>query len=197
MVTNSIHSPMTQMDTFITSLVDDALEAFWLIIAEQTLRSTGDLSPETSHRLSVIANAAVSEWLTANRHVERLRQGAKSRTPKKLPPAGHWSVTGSASPCHRFDIRLRTAQKFIARVGLVDIPSASDEANAYLIAAAPELHVALKTTVCTIEDRLATLRDDQSTLTNSNADRDVDDQIDHYESLLRLCNKALRKACVP
>ena len=58
---NSIQS--RQLD----SLVEDALQEFWGLIAEQYPQATsGDLSPLRCIRLHIAARDAVEEWVWAN-----------------------------------------------------------------------------------------------------------------------------------
>ena len=55
------------MKTIHRQVADRALFAFWQVVALNfpTAR-TGDLSPWTTHRLDMVAEEAVAEWVYAN-----------------------------------------------------------------------------------------------------------------------------------
>lgn len=49
------------------SVADQALDGFWQVVVQQFPEATtGDLSPLTTHRLTVAAEVAVTEWVWAN-----------------------------------------------------------------------------------------------------------------------------------
>jgi len=51
----------------IEELTDQALEAFWgIVVKHYSQAKTGDLSPLTTHQLSVAAKNAIKEWIWAN-----------------------------------------------------------------------------------------------------------------------------------
>jgi hypothetical protein len=53
--------------TFVETLTDKALDAFWQVIVEEFPKATtGDLSPLATFHLSQAAEAAVLEWIWAN-----------------------------------------------------------------------------------------------------------------------------------
>ena len=58
---------MTQPDLSTASLTDEALDAFWQVIAGFFPHATaGDLSPEQTQALHQAAEAAVKEWIANN-----------------------------------------------------------------------------------------------------------------------------------
>jgi hypothetical protein len=51
----------------LNSLIDQAFDAFWDVIAKRFPEATtGDLSPWTTKRLDAVAREAVEEWIFAN-----------------------------------------------------------------------------------------------------------------------------------
>ncbi len=58
---------MTMSTPNIENLTNEALDAFWSVIAKQVPQATtGDLSPGTDFALQVAAENAVKEWIAAN-----------------------------------------------------------------------------------------------------------------------------------
>jgi hypothetical protein len=119
----------------IEQLTRDAFDAFWGVIAKHFPEvKTGDLSPETTIRLTIAAEDAVREWVRRNAR-KRLRRLVSCHSLKPSSPTpGPWFVD-HGSPYAPYCVK-----PYPGRI-VCDIEGsdAEAEANAHLIAAAPEL----------------------------------------------------------
>ncbi len=51
----------------IADLANEALDAFWEVVVRHNLQAkTGDLSPWTTIKLTIAAENAIEEWISAN-----------------------------------------------------------------------------------------------------------------------------------
>lgn len=178
------------MKVNIERLTQDAFDAFWEVIAKQFPEAkTGDLSPETSIRLSIVAEIAVREWFCSNAR-KRLRP-CRRKLPVRSPPTpGPWFVD------HESPFSALCIKPYPGRI-VCDIEGNDPEAeaNALLIVAAPDLKAMVEVSRTAFQDRLAGLREERGELSASGCDTDdTDDCICHYEALIRRCDAALKRA---
>lgn len=177
-------------------LTQEALDAFWECITRGFPEAkTGDLSPLISLRLTQAAESAVNEWVFANVPKSRHTKPAPIASPDGTHTPGPWSVNSTEMDCARFWISASDKSQYIGSVGLLDDPKPSDSANARLIAAAPELRAIVQTAKSAFGERLSCLRDERRDAVRIAGDTaDIDDQIGHYEALVRKCDSALEKS---
>lgn len=183
--------PNQTMSTNIREIVDLAFVEFWDVIAKNFPEATsGDLFPWTSVQLTTSGEDAVREWVRLNVPARRRRQ--LSRRPQKasFPTPGPWFVDRS-SPRSPLCVK-----PYPGRV-VCDIEGSDKEAeaNAMLVAAAPDLKSVVELSRIAFEDRLAGLRDERNEHVSNGFDTNViDDRIAHYEALIRRSDVALKKA---
>lgn len=184
------------MSTKINELTQDALDAFWEVIAKQFPNAkSGDLSPLVSFHLTQAAESAVRAWVSANIHKCRRTKSTRITSPRATHTAGPWSVTGTEMDCARYWIWAPGKSQYIASVGLLDEPKNTDYANARLIAAAPGLRAMVQTAKSAFSERLSCLCDERREVLRCDDDvSDFDDQIDHYEALVRQCDTVLKES---
>lgn len=176
-------------------LTHEALDAFWeSVVRRYPEATTGDLSPLISCRLTEAAESAVKEWISANVLKRRRPKAAPIASPDGTHTPGPWSVNGTQMDCARFWIWASDKSQYIASVGLLDDLNPSDLANARLIAAAPDLRATVQTAKSAFGERLSCLRDERREVLQFDGDTDdIDDQIGHYEALVKQCDSALEK----
>lgn len=176
-------------------ITQEALDAFWQsVVRRYPEATTGDLSPLISCRLTEAAESAVKEWISANVLKRRRPKAAPIASPDGTHTPGPWSVNGTEMDSARFWIWASDKSQYIGSVGLLDDPKPSDPANARLIAAAPDLRAMVQTAKSAFSERLSCLEDERREALQFDGDtEDIDDQIGHYEALVRQCDSALPK----
>jgi len=110
------------METENRGLADKALDAFWDVIVQKFPEAKhGDLSPLATHHLTMAAETAIDEWI-------------KNNVPRTTHTPGPWSVDRISPSC------AICIKPYPGRI-VCDIEGtdAESEANASLIATAPEL----------------------------------------------------------
>ncbi len=184
------------MSTKIDQLTQLALDAFWNIVAAQYPHTTtGDLSPLVSLHLTQAAESAVRAWVSVNVQKRQRTESTASVSPKTAYTAGPWSVTGTEMDCARFWIWAPGKSQYIASVGLLDEPKRTDHANARLIAAAPCLRAMVETAKSAFRERLASLSEERREVLRCEGEvTDINDQIDHYNALVRQCDAVLKES---
>lgn len=135
------------METDNEDLARKALDAFWNVVAAKFPETNyGDLSPLTTFGLTVAAERAIDEWTRSNVPSAH-RHTRKAKTPAHT--AGPWTIEDSQSKSWTDDNGTFALTEIVCSdegnkrvntaIAYVWDRDKEDEANAFLIAAAPEL----------------------------------------------------------
>lgn len=163
------------MSQKIQDLTEDALDVFWYFIAKHFPEAKyGDLSPLTTIRLIEAAKSAVNEWIWANVPRGRRKKTAQRSRACITHSPGPWFVDRE-SPHSAICIKPYPGC-IVCDVRGTD---AEAEANARLLAAAPELLAACER-ICGLIGR------------DKNDSETID--LDQYEKAESACRSAIAKA---